>query len=210
MNKKIIFSALLIAALMVSSMQMAVFAVAPNVTPLGLQIAGKADEVTSDLQTDIKNYIIEHKTLMAETQLERLNIIEEHKATLNTMKEETKAERQEAIAAFEAGDIDEEEFEAQMKAIATDLANQKKSMEKLGQMLGDLGKNLAAQLKARAQGLSEEIIETESEIEEEGSTIAEEMTGQNLPVPDNLPGKPDQIPPSHSSGQKPEQIPSET
>jgi chromosome segregation ATPase len=147
---------------------------------------------------------------MAETQEERLNIIEEHKATLNTMKENAKAERQEAIAAFEAGDIDEEEFEAQMKAIATDLANQKKSMEKLGQMLGDLGKSLAAKLKARAQGLSEEIIQTESEIEEEGSTIAEEMTGQNIPVPDNLPGKPDQIPPSHSFGQKPEQIPSET
>jgi polyhydroxyalkanoate synthesis regulator phasin len=188
---------------MVVSMQMAVFAVGPNTTPLGLEIAGKADEVVSDLQTDIKDYILEHKALLAETQEERLSIIEEYKTAIDTAKDEAKAARQELIASLEAGDITEEEFEAQMKELATNLANQRKSMVKLGELLGNLGKSLAAELKTRAQALSGEITQTETEIEDEGTNFAEDMSGRDLPVPDNLPRKPDQIPPSHASGKAP-------
>lgn len=195
MNKKILFSAIVVAALMVASMQMAVFAVGNGVTPLGLEIAGKADEVVSGLQTDIEDFITEQQVNMAETQEDRLAVIEEKKAELMAEIEAANETRQDLIAQLEAGDITEEEFAAEMKVLATGIANKAKSMGELGSLLGGIGQGLAEQLKTRAQGLSDEIVEAENEIAEQGLTIAQEMSGRNLPVPDNIPGKPDQIPP---------------
>jgi len=180
---------------MVASMQMAVFAVGNGVTPLGLEIAGKADEIVTGLQTDIEDFITEQQVIMAETQEDRLAIIEEKKVELITAIEEEKTTRQELIAQLKAGEITEEDFAAEMKSLTTNIANSAKSMGELGELFGGLGQDLAEQLKARAQTISDDIAQAENEIADEGIAIAEEMSGLNLPIPDNLPGKPDEIPP---------------
>jgi len=205
LNKKLIHTAIMVAALMVASMQLAVFAAGNGVTPLGLEIAGKADEVLTSHQTDIENFITEQQVIIAETQEERLTIIEGKKDVLTTEIESANAERQTLIAQLEAGEITEEDFAAEMKNLATDIASSAKSMGELGELLGGLGQELAEGLKAHAQTLSEDIGEAEYQIAVEGIAIAEEMSGRNLPIPDNIPNKPDEIPPI----ELPEQIPDE-
>lgn len=195
MNKKLTLSALVIAALMVASMQMAVFAVGNGVTPLGLEIAGKTDEIVTGLQTDIENFITEQKLIIAETQEERLAIIEERKEELTNAIEEAKISRQALIDQLEAGDIPLEDFAAEMKDLATELSSAAKSMGALGELLGLLGQDLAGELKANAQNMVEEMNQANNEIGAEGLEIAEEMSGLGLPIPDNLPGKPEEIPP---------------
>lgn len=199
-------SAIVVAALMVASMQMSVFAVGNGVTPLGLEIAGRADEVATGLQTDIEDFITEQQVTMAQTQEDRLAIIEEKKAELMAAIELANSTRQDLIAQLEAGDITEEDFAAEMKALATGIANQAKSMGELGSLLGGIGQGLAEQLKARAQGLSDEIVDAENEIAEEGLAIAEEMSGRNLPVPEGLLGVPDQVPPVEVPEEVPEEV----
>jgi len=207
LNKKLTLSALMVAALMVASIQMNVFAVGNGVTPLGLEIAGKADEVLTGHQTDIENFITEQQVIIAATQEDRLGIIEGKKDALTTAIEKAKTARQDLIAAFEESEKteeDEETFVAGMKSLATDISSAAKSMGELGELLGGLGQDLAEALKARAQTLSEDIGEAESEVAAEGPAIAEAMSGRNLPIPDNIPNIPNEIPPST---ELPEEIP---
>lgn len=206
LNKKISITALVVAVLMGASMQMAVFAVGNGVTPLGLEIAGKADEFVTGLQTDIEDFITAQQVILAETQEDRLAIIEDKKNELTAAVEEANATRQGLIAELQAGDITEEAFAAEMKTLATDITNKAKSMSELGSLLGDIGQGLAESLKAHAQGLSDDIVEVENEIAEVGLAIAEEMSRRNLPVPEGLPGIPDQIPPVDVPEQVPEDV----
>ncbi|MFW6117280.1 MAG: hypothetical protein ACOC6G_01685, partial [Thermoproteota archaeon] len=207
MNNKLILSAILITALVATSIHMTVFAVENGVAPLGLEIAGKADEALTDHQTDIENFITEQKVNIAETQEERLDIIEEKKNALKTAIEEAKTSRQELITKFEAGDITQEEFVAEMKNIATDVSNAAKSMGELGEVLGGIGQDLSEEMKTRAQNFSEEIEEAESEVVAEGIAIAEEMSGKNLPIPDNIPNPPDDVPPAELPDETPDDVP---
>jgi hypothetical protein len=204
LNRKIALSAIVVAVLTVASVQMAVFAVGNGVTPLGLEIAGKADEVLTGHQTDIENFITEHQVIIAETQEARLGIIEDKKNELTTAIEDSKTARQELITAFEESDKteeDREDFIAGMKALATDISSAAQSMGALGEDLGGLGQDLAEQLKARAQALSDEMGQAESEVAAVGTAIAEDMSGRDLPIPDNIP-IPDEVPP-----ELPEEVP---
>ena len=210
LNKKLTLSAIVIATLMVASMQMAAFAVGNGVTPLGLEIAGKTDEVVSGLQNDIQNFITEKQLMMAETAEERLSIIEEKKVVLTEAIELANTERQDAIAAFEASEKTEEDkeaFVAEMKSLATDISEAAKSMGGLGELLGSLGQDLAEKLKANAQALSEQIEGAESEIGATGTAIAEDMIERDLPIPDNIPNIPDEIPPTDLPDQVPDEGP---
>lgn len=206
LNKKILLSTIMITALIVGSMQLTVFAVGNGVTPLGLEIAGKTDEFMSGLQTDIENFITEKQLIIAETQEERLSIIENKKEELRTVIEETNAERQTLIAQLEAGDITEEEFAAEMKKLATNIANQAKIMQQLGGILGGMGKELGEALRTHAQSLIDDVSEAGNEIEAIGLSIATQMSGLDLPIPENIPNIPDEIPPIELPSQVP-QIP---
>lgn len=182
-------SAFFVVAVILGSMPLLVSADSNNKWPLGVEIVGTFDEILSAHQTAIDTFITEHKLLMAETQEERLRILEEKTSGLRTTIEEVNEAREDLIAELKNGTISEKEFAAEMRSLATDLASAAESMGELGKTLGDLGKELSGKLRARAEALSDELEAIGTEMAEGGRAVAEEMRGRDLPVPEDLPGK---------------------
>jgi hypothetical protein len=219
MNNGKALTAIAALILILGATPLAAYAADGGQQPLGPEIAGRFNEIISAHRTDIDNFITEHRVLMEENQEEKLNIIEEKNEALRTAIDEAKAAREELIAKLEAGEITEEDFAAEMRALASGIANAAKSMGALGEVMGGVGKELAEELKLRAQGISGVMMETESEMYAEGLNIAEEMSGRDLPVPDNLPGKrglqfsgsfsnmPENIPPTGLPEQAQDEVP---
>jgi hypothetical protein len=187
MNRKILFSLSMMAILMGSFMQLAASAEESSETPLGLEIAGKVDDVLSDLQSDILNFIVEKQLIIAESEEEEITILEDKKEELKAAIEETSAARRALFEQLQAGEISEEDFEAEMKNLVTDMVNQAKLMGELGELLKELYDNLGEILKPLAQGLSEDIIESLDELVELGIGVVEDMDGFDFEIPDNIP-----------------------
>jgi len=208
-GKTKVLSAFFVVAVILGSMPLMVSASGNNKWPLGVEIAGTFDEILSAHQTAIDTFITEHKLLMAETQEERLTILEGKTSELRTTIEEVNEAREALIADLKAGTISGKEFAAEMRSLATDLASVAKSMGDLGKTLGDLGKELSGELRARAEALSDELKAIGTEMAEEGRAIAEEMSGRDLPVPEDLPGKSkaEEEPPEEPPRGPPEGVP---
>lgn len=188
-------STIAVLALMLGSMPLIAFANNDGQWPLGVEISGRFDEIISVHQAEIDAFITEHKVLMAETQEERLDIIEGKINELRDAIAEVDGAREALLADLQAGTISGEDLAAEMRNLATDLVSTAKSMGELGKLLGDLGKELSGTLKDRAQALSQDLSDLGDEMAEAGRAIAEEMSGRDLPIPEDLPGKPEDVPP---------------
>ena len=154
---------------------------------LGKDIAARFDSILSAHRTAIDTFITEHKVLMADTQAERLNIIEGKQDELRAKIEEVNATRKALIADLQDGIITGEDFGQVMRALATDLNGFGEIGQELGQMLGDLGKGLADELKTQAEDLVAVNQQLAEDMAAAGKEIAEEMANRDLPIPEGLP-----------------------
>jgi len=155
--------------------------------PLGVEIAATFDELLSDHQTAIQEFIDNVTRLTSETQEERLALIGDKQDELRDKISEVNATRQEWLACLQNGTITGEEFAAEMRALATDLAEVAKSMGSLGEDLSDLNKELADNLKALVEELVAVNQQLAEDMAEAGKAIADELRNNELPVPDNIP-----------------------
>ena len=157
--------------------------------PLGVEIAATFDELLSDHQTAIQEFIDNVTRLTSETQEERLALIEGKQDELKVKIEEVNATREEWIECLQNGTITGEEFAVEMRALATDLAEVGKPMGNLGEELSDLNKELADELKALAEELVAVNQQLAEDMAEAGKAIADELKDRELPVPENLPSR---------------------
>jgi len=150
---------------------------------LGKDIAATFDSILSAHRTAIDTFITEHKVLMAETQADRLAIIEGKQDELRAKIEEVNATRKALIADLQNGEITGEEFGQEMRALATDLNGFGEIGQELGQILGDLGRRLADELKLHAEDLVAVNQQLAEDMAAAGKEIAEEMADRDLPIP---------------------------
>lgn len=163
-------------------------------SPLGVEFAATFDEILSAHQTAISDFITAHQVLIAETNEERLAILEAKQIALHDKLDDINDMRTALIADLQAGTIDEEEFSAEMRVLATDLATTAQSRGELGGLLSELGQNLGATLQARADALSVQLQAMGDDLAGIGHSIADELRNRDLPIPDNIPGKPEGVP----------------
>ncbi len=161
---------------------------------LGKDIAATFDSILSAHRTAIDTFITEHKVLMAETQAERLNIIEEKKDELRAKIEEVNATREALIADLQNGTITGEEFGQEMRALVTDLNGFGEIGQELGQMLGDLGKELADELKTRAEELSDDLQAFEGEASSVADEVLDALSFADVPVEEAAEKVPEEVP----------------
>jgi hypothetical protein len=191
-QRKLVFAVVLAACVLASPI--IVLGRGNGASPLGLEIAATFDEVITAHQTAIDDFITEHRLLIAETNDARMAILEEKHTALHAKLAEVNETRTALIDDLQAGTIDEEEFSAEMRALATDLASTAQSMGDLGGLLSELGQSLGVTLQARADALSAQLQAMGDSMAGVGQSIADELGNRDLPIPDNLPGKPDGIP----------------
>jgi peptidoglycan hydrolase CwlO-like protein len=183
-----------IAAMLVCSSLLVIASAQPTNEPVGKEIASTFKELAKSHQSDIEDFILEKKVDMAQTNEERLDIIDNYVENLRTTIEEVNAARQDLIAKFEAGEISVEEFRVEMKALSQDIAATAKTMGGLGEKLGTLGQDLGEANRARAQQIVSGLQEFAQEMAQAGQTIGNQLSekGLNLPEIPQIPNLPPQ------------------
>jgi translation initiation factor 2B subunit (eIF-2B alpha/beta/delta family) len=157
----------------------------PNHEPVGKEIASTIKELIMSHKNDIQEFIIEKKVDGAQTNEERLNLIDEYiNQTLKTKIEEINLARQELIAKLEADEITIEEFRVEMKALAQEMVATAKTMGGLGERLGALGKDVAEANRERAQQLISGLQEFARQMEQAGQNIRNQMSERALNMPE--------------------------
>ncbi|MEM2129682.1 MAG: hypothetical protein QXZ70_03685 [Candidatus Bathyarchaeia archaeon] len=147
---KRMFVILAISAMLVGSSVLVAVNAQNNETeePVGKEIASTFREIAKTHQGDIEDFILETKVDVAETNEAKLDILDEYiNGTLRAKINEVTSEREALIAQYEAGEIDNETFRMEMKALSLSLATTAKTMGELGEKLGKLGQNLAGALE---------------------------------------------------------------
>jgi len=182
-------SAFFIVAVVLGPMSLVAYANNNDEWPLGVEIAATFDELLSDHQTAIQEFIDDVRRLTSETQADRLALIEGKQDELRAKIEEVNATREALIADLQDGTITVEAFAAEMRKLATDLAEVAKSMGSLGEALSDLNKELAGDLKELAEALVAVNQQLAEDMAEVGKAIADELKNRELPVPENLPSR---------------------
>jgi len=142
---------------------------------LGIEISSAFKELTIEHQAGIESFILDTRLMIAQTQEERLRIIEEETNVLRSRIEEIRAERDQLILQLEEGEIDSASFAAEMRRLGADTAAAARGMGTLGENLSELGQQLAEELKARAQALVEYNVRLGQELSELGRSIAERV-----------------------------------
>jgi len=171
------------AMLIVSSLMVLVQAQAAQ-GELGKDLASDIRELVQTHKSDIKDFILEAKVDGAETEEEELEIVNEYVADLKAKIDEVKALRDEWFAKLEAGEITGQEFAMEMKGLGLQIAEVAKTMGTLGGELGALGQSMASETRNRVAAHLTELQGLAGEVGEVGLSIAEEMTGKDLPVPE--------------------------
>ncbi len=152
---------------------------------LGKEVAETFREVMKSHQSIIEKFILDTKFSVANNTEAKLSIIDEYvNGTLRVKIDEVNQQREELIAELEAGDIDDETFAMEMKALAAELASTARRMGELGTKLQGLGEDLAGDLEERADQLVDDLQEFAEEMASIGKSIAEEMRNRDLPVPE--------------------------
>jgi dsDNA-specific endonuclease/ATPase MutS2 len=187
-KQKNLIVAFAITAMFLCSSIFAVATAQSNEEPIGKEFASTIRELTKAHQSDIKDFILETKVDMAETNEERLAIIdnyvnEELRATI----EEVKAKRQQLITQLEAGEINVEEFTVEMKALSQEIATTSKTMGQLGEQLGTYGQNLAEANKERAQQIVSGLQEFKQDMTQTAQTLGNQMSEKGLNIPEMPP-----------------------
>ena len=139
--------------------------------PLGKLISLSLHEIIEEHKEDISSWIFEHKLLVFQKYVNKMNKIEEYQNDLKQRYLEIKEEMRELKEKLSNGIISEEEFIMEMSILESELSGIRKSNEKLGHILGDISKEASEELKARV----EERKRIHSEFKEELDALKENI-----------------------------------
>jgi gas vesicle protein len=139
---------------------------------LGKDIANAFRDIVRSHQSVIEEFILDTKLTVASTHEKRLDVINSYiNETLRAEINRVKQEREELIAQFKAGEIDNATLVIELKDLASDIAYVAKTMRTIGEELSELGKDLGEELKTRAEELSDDF----QAVEEEATSVANEV-----------------------------------
>ncbi|MFP3984798.1 MAG: hypothetical protein ACLFU9_02350 [Candidatus Bathyarchaeia archaeon] len=157
----------------------------PHEEELGKEVAETFREIIKSHQSIVEDFIFETKVSVADNTEAKLGVIEHYvNDTLRAKIDEVNLQREELIEELQAGEIGNETFAMEMRALAMDLADTARTMGVIGEELQQLGKELAGALKARADELVDDLQAFAEEMASAGKSIAEEMRNRDLPIPD--------------------------
>lgn len=179
------------AILVVSSMLVSVNAQNGEGT-LGKDISNAFRDIVKHHQSDVEDFIFETKVSVANTKEAKLDVIDFYiNDTLKAEIEEVNVEREELVAALQAGEIDNETFAMEMKDLTSDLVDAAKTLGVIGEELHALSEDLAGDLQARADQLVADLQAFADEMASAGKAIGDEMSSRDLPVPEITDGQPE-------------------
>jgi Na+-transporting NADH:ubiquinone oxidoreductase subunit NqrC len=144
-----------------------------------VQAQSTQSQVGKDLASEIREIAQTHKA-----QETKLAIVDEYVTGLKTKIDEAKAARTQLISDLQAGKITEEEFEMQMKAIALCISDFAKTMGTLGKELDALEQSTKSSIKENVDELVTGLQGSAGEMRNLETSIAEEMSGRKLPIPE--------------------------
>lgn len=150
---------------------------------LGKDIAGAFRDIVKSHQSVIEDFILETKLTVANTQEERLDIIDSYiNETLRAKINSVKQDREDLIANFTAGEIDNETLAMELKDLARDIAEVAKTMGTIGKELSALGKDLGGELRTRAEELSDDLQAFEGEASSVADEVLDALVEADVPV----------------------------
>ncbi|MEM2083596.1 MAG: hypothetical protein QXV10_03690 [Nitrososphaerota archaeon] len=141
---------------------------------LGKLLSLSIHEVIEEHKEEISFWIFEHKLLVLQKHVDKLNTIEAYQNDLKQRFLEIKEEMRELEENLTNGIIDEGEFIIQMEILRSKLSEIRNSNEKLGHLLGDISKDFSDDLR----GMVEERKRIHDEFKEELDKVKEEIKTQ--------------------------------
>lgn len=178
-----------ISAMLIVSSLIAIAQAQSTQGQLGKDLASDIREIVQTHKADVQNFILEAKVDGAETEEAKLAIVEEHLAGLKAKIDAANATRETLIADLQDGELTREEFTMEMKGLGLQIAEAAKTMGTLGQQLGALGQSSATAIRESVAELTAGLQGVGSDMGAVGKSIAEEMSGRDLPIPAGA-GKP--------------------
>jgi chromosome segregation ATPase len=125
-------------------------------TPPGLDLSASIMELIQQHKQAITAHIMDIKTLISKTGEERLEIIEEYHSSLREKIQSILDYRRILLEGLRNGTITPQEFALEMRKLKAELQGLGRFSEKLGWKLGELGRELAGNLKEIAERFIEE------------------------------------------------------
>jgi len=125
-------------------------------TPPGLDLSASIMELIQQHKQAITTHIMGIKTLISKTGEERLKIIEEYHSSLKERLHSILDYRSMLLEGLRNGTITPQEFALEMRKLKAELQGLERFSEKLGWKLGELGRELAGNLKEIAERFIEE------------------------------------------------------
>ncbi|MEM2928986.1 MAG: hypothetical protein QXP60_08485 [Nitrososphaerota archaeon] len=150
---------------------------------LGKLLSLSIHEVIEEHKEEISFWIFEHKLLVLQKHVDKLNTIEAYQNDLKQKFLEIKEEMRELEENLTNGIIDEGEFIIQMEILRSKLSEIRNSNEKLGHLLGDISKDFSDDLR----GMVEERKRIHDEFKEELDKVKEEIKTQIMQTKTKIP-----------------------
>jgi hypothetical protein len=147
---------------------------------LGKDIASGIREIVEAHKADVQEFIMQAKVDGAESEEEKLAIVEQYVDALRAKVDELKATREQLVAEG----LPDEEFAMEMKGLALEIAAVARAMGTIGEELGELGQSTATAIRESVAAQVVELQGLAGEIAAIGLSIAEDMSGKDLPVPE--------------------------
>jgi hypothetical protein len=173
-----------ISAMLIACSLMALVQAQSTQSQVGKDLASEIREIAQTHKADIQDFILETKVNRAEAQETKLAIVDEYVTGLKTKIDEAKAARTQLISDLQAGTITEEEFAMQMKAIALRISDFAKTMGTLSKELDSLEQSTESSIKENVDELVTGLQGSAGEMRNLETSIAEEMSGRKLPIPE--------------------------
>jgi hypothetical protein len=151
---------------------------------LGKDLASDIRGIVQNHKADIQTFILETKVDAAETEQDKLAIVDEYLAQLREKIDEVKSAKEDWIAQLESEEIGGQEFGMEMKDLGLQIAEVAKTMGALGEELGALGQSTATAIRERVADLLAELQGFVAEMGAIGLSIAQDMADRELPVPE--------------------------
>ncbi|MEM1574659.1 MAG: hypothetical protein QW755_01325 [Nitrososphaerota archaeon] len=150
---------------------------------LGKLLSLSIHEVIKEHKENISFWIFEHKLLVLQKHVDKLNTIEAYQNDLKQRFLEIKEEMRELEENLINGIINEEEFIIYMEMLRIEISNIRNSNEKLGHLLGNISKNFSDDLR----GMIEERKRIHDEFKEELDKVKEEIKTQIMQTKAKIP-----------------------
>jgi hypothetical protein len=158
--------------------------------PMGKELSFLLNEIITEYQIFIVDFIFEHKFLTAESQEEKLRILEEKTNELSEAVDDLNAQRALLAQELEEGTITDEEFALEIEKLATAAAAIAQSMSVLEECISEIIETIPEELQGRALTLVEKFNRMAAAMSELTTMFHETGGREQLEIPE-IPDSPE-------------------